>query len=334
MWDGVAALVGVDWLARALRPHIQQPHMLQPHIQPTHPQPIVLHAEWSEGGARSTYADGHIPGALSFDTDWLENGYPTWQLLPAVLLQRRFGDVGVRATDTIVVYAQQYAAACRVWWVLRYCGATDVRVLCGGLNAWCAAGLPVATTPAERIPTAFSAGVQSALLADSDAVQSAAQMGRLIDVRSSDEYRGLRSGYSYLQRVGRIPGALHADAEPLTALLDCADLPGIAAYWQACGVLRATDAQPGACDASAALVFYCGSGWRSSVACFCAQLLGMHDARNYSDGWCGWSTRYVRDTAEADIRSGDGLPSDQPQLLAGSTPGWRQLATGKPIATG
>ena len=187
------ALVSVEWLAGALQ---------------AQPAPVVLHADWSEGGTRNSYADGHIPGALRIDTDWLEDGYPTWQLLATSLLQRRFGDIGLCAADTIVVYAQQYAAACRVWWVLRYSGAADVRVLCGGLSAWHAAGLTVSTAPALRAPTRFNADVQSALLADRAAVQAAAQIGCLIDVRSSDEFRGLHSGYSYLERAGRIPGAV------------------------------------------------------------------------------------------------------------------------------
>ena len=34
--------------------------------------------------------------------------------------------------------------------------------------------------------------------------------------------------------------------------------------------------------------FYCGTGWRSSVAFVLAYMLGW-DARNYDDGWFGWS---------------------------------------------
>ena len=319
MRDCADALVSIDWLAQALQTQLR---------------PIVLHGEWTEGGTRCAYRDQHIPGALCIDTDWLEDGYPTWRLLPPELLQRRFGDAGLRAADTIVVYAEQYPAACRVWWVLSYCGATDVRVLCGGLNAWRAAGLPVSTEPVHRAPADFSALVQSALLADRDAAQAAAQAGCLIDVRSGDEYRGLRSGYSYLERAGRIAGALHADAQPLTDLLDRRDLPGIAAYWQASGVLRPTDLQHGKRDASPALVFYCGGGWRSSVACFCAQLLGMTGARNYSDGWCGWSTRYVQESAASGTQSGATQQDDEQLAAAGGTPGWRQETTDNPIASG
>ena len=219
--------------------------------------------------------------------------------------------------------------ACRVWWVLRYCGAADVRVLAGGLNAWRATGLPLSVHATRRTRTHFSACIRPELHAGGDAALAAAQAGRLIDVRSSGEYLGLRSGYSYLERAGRIPGAVHADAEPLSALLDRGDLAGVAAYWRACGVLLQTGSVGGVEDATLARVFYCGSGWRSSVACFCAQLLDVPDARNYSEGWCGWSTHYVQVAIARDAPTGA-----RGEASTGSTQGWRQDATGNPIASG
>ncbi len=38
------------------------------------------------------------------------------------------------------------------------------------------------------------------------------------------------------------------------------------------------------------VIFYCGSGWRSSVAFFEAYMMGWQTIRNYSDGWMGWSS--------------------------------------------
>ena len=64
-------------------------------------------------------------------------------------------------------------------------------------------------------------------------------------------------------------------------------------------------------------VFYCGSGWRSSLAFLYAWLLGFERIRNYSDGWGGWSTVYVRDSK-----------------VKGGTPGWRQRRSVHPIVRG
>jgi thiosulfate/3-mercaptopyruvate sulfurtransferase len=62
------------------------------------------------------------------------------------------------------------------------------------------------------------------------------------------------------------------------------------------------------------VIFYCGSGWRSSLAFLYAQWLGYERVRNYSDGWSGWSTQYVLD-----------------KKAKGATPGWRQLRSGHPV---
>ena len=50
-------------------------------------------------------------------------------------------------------------------------------------------------------------------------------------------------------------------------------------YWQTVGIAREHP-----------VIFYCGSGWRSSVAFFFAKcLLGWPDVRNYDGGWLEWS---------------------------------------------
>jgi len=64
------------------------------------------------------------------------------------------------------------------------------------------------------------------------------------------------------------------------------------------------------------VIFYCGSGWRSSLAFFYAYMLGYTNIRNYSDGWSGWSTTYIQDRPEE-----------------GVTPGWKQEASGNPIVS-
>ena len=65
------------------------------------------------------------------------------------------------------------------------------------------------------------------------------------------------------------------------------------------------------------MIFYCGSGWRSSLTFLYAYLLGYGNIRNYSDSWSDWSTAYAQDTNEKGI-----------------TPGWRQDASLNPISHG
>ncbi|MFM7783981.1 MAG: rhodanese-like domain-containing protein, partial [Gammaproteobacteria bacterium] len=84
------------------------------------------------------------------------------------------------------------------------------------------------------------------------------------------------------------------------------DPAAIRALWTERGILHA-DGSPTPRE----LVFSCGGGWRSSLACLYAAWLGIPHFRNHSGGWSEWSTRFRRDPRA-------GPPS----------PGWRQSASG------
>ncbi len=125
--------------------------------------------------------------------------------------------------------------------------------------------------------------------------------------------RGETSGYEYLQQRGRIPNAIPiGDADDKAQLYQTADgrllpLADMAARWTQLG-LKASGH-----GFEREVIFYCGSGWRSSLTFLYAYLLGYENIRNYSDGWSGWSTTYQAAAREQ-----------------GLTPGWRQGASGRP----
>ncbi len=279
---------------------------------------VILEASWAKVDEAQDYRRGHIPGAIHFNTDELENGYPTWKLRPAGELQQTIGQYGITPETTVVVYSKQLIAAARVWWVLKYAGVADVRLLDGGFEMWDALGYPRETTIQSPQPVVFTAPVASNLLATTDYVRVhlASQQAWLADARSEAEYEGRKSGYESLDCKGRIPSSI-----PIGNADD--------AYQQRYGRLRPPDEiqsmwkQQGIVASNAGplfdreVIFYCGGGWRSSLAFFYAWLLGYQNIRNYSDGWCGWSTDYFSDAA-----------------AKGSTPGWSQRRTANPIATG
>ena len=147
---------------------------------------------------------------------------------------------------------------------------------------------------------AFEGQFQRHIIATTDDVEAAlaAADAAIVDVRTLDEYIGRQSGYDYLIAAGRIPTAIHCDVAPLKSLLDRADDVAIARWTNA---IRPNS------------IIYCGGGWRSSVAAFACACAGV-PIRNYSDGFCNWSTVYERDDA-----------------AVVSTPGWRQVLTSRPI---
>jgi len=311
------ALVSVAWVKSVLDFH--QSNFQAPRPETYHNDRfVILEASWAKIEAAKDYRRGHIPGAVHFNTDDLENGYPRWRLRPAGEIQQVIGGHGITPQTTVVVYGKQLIAAARIWWALKYAGVADVRLLDGGFEMWDAVGYPLETTINSPQPVAFAAPVCSNLLATTEYVRAHLEDERvwLADARSEAEFAGSESGYDYVDFKGRIPSAIPVgNANDETYLYKKRDgrlrSPAeIRAMWQQQGILstkagRLFDRE---------VIFYCGSGWRSSIAFFYAWLLGYQNIRNYSDGWCGWSTDYLPDA-----------------MAKGSTPGWRQQRTGNPI---
>ncbi|MBM4002583.1 MAG: sulfurtransferase [Planctomycetes bacterium] len=281
----------------------------------------ILEVSWATLEKAKDYHRGHIPGAIHFNTDDLENGEPRWRLREADELPQVIGRAGITPDTTVIVYSGKLIAAARVWWALKYAGVADVRLLDGGFEAWAKAGYPVEKEVRLPEPVEFLAPVASRMLATTDYVRDRLQDSDvwMADVRSEKEFTGRASGYSYLDAKGRIPSAIHlGDADDSAHLYNQRNgrlkpPAEILAHWQRQGIIPAKE--NGRFERE--LVFYCGGGWRSSVAFFYAWLLGFENIRNYSDGWSGWSTEYHADSS-----------------AQGSTPGWRQQSTGNPIETG
>src|SRR5699024_10853661 len=111
-------------------------------------RPTVLDVRWSLQGpsGRSEYDRGHLPDAVFVDLETELSGpvgpatgrHP---LPDAAQLQATLRKAGVEPERPVVVYDQASGfAAARAWWLLRWSGHPDVRVLDGGYTAWAALG--------------------------------------------------------------------------------------------------------------------------------------------------------------------------------------------------
>ncbi len=314
------ALVSAHWVKRVMDFHASGFRLPRPATCRTG-RFVVLEAGWGALEKAREYRAGHLPGAVYFDTDQLETGYPTWRLRELTELQRAIGRAGIDADTTVIVYGRKVIAAARIWWVLKYAGVTDVRLMDGGFAAWKAAGYPVDREISKPVPVAFTGEVSDHWLATTEYVRENLGSPRILlaDVRSSAEFAGHTSGYSYLDARGRIPSAISIgdgddDARHYVRRDGRLRPPAeILEEWRRIGLHPAASGM----EFEREVIFYCGGGWRSSLAFFYAWLSGFGNIRNYSDGWGGWSTDYQRDPA-----------------APGSTPGWRQVPTGNPIESG
>src|SRR5262244_1219466 len=92
------------------------------------------------------YANGHIPGARSFDIFGISLIDTRPEPLKAFLwiIEHLIQAKGVNQDSTVVAYDDIAGMrSARLFWFLEFFGHDDVHVLNGGFNAWQAAGLPV-----------------------------------------------------------------------------------------------------------------------------------------------------------------------------------------------
>ncbi len=243
--------------------------------------PTLIDVRWRLGGppGRLDHLAGHIPGAAFVDLDTELSGTPgpagRHPLPEPDQLQHALRRAGVRSGHQVVVYdAGEGQAAARAWWILRWAGHRDVRMLDGGFGAWVAAGQPVETGPVE--PPVGDIVVEPGRMAVLDAAGAAAlaRTGTLIDGRVAARFRGDAEPVDPV--AGHIPGAINIPAADLVTpdgrLRPAAELRGI---FERAGVRGAVGT-------------YCGSGVTAANTVLALSEAGLGEASLYVGSWSNW----------------------------------------------
>ena len=193
---------------------------------------------------------------------------------------------GIDSGSRVVVYDDTAGlAAARAWWLLRYAGLSDVRLLDGGMKAWTSAGLPLDT--GVFIPERGNVRLQYGALPVVD-IEGAARFpshGVLLDARATERYRGEVEPVDPV--AGHIPGAVSA---PTTANLDAGG------RFLADEALRERFAALGVTDEVAV---YCGSGVTAAHEALALTLAGFEPVL-YPGSWSEWSNHPERPVALGD----------------------------------
>jgi len=149
------------------------------------------------------YAKVHIKGAINIPYNSL-NSSEFGKLKSSSDIAAILGNAGVSNTDLIVVYDEgkgKYAG--RLYWVLKYMGASNVKMLDGGYKAWYAARKPYSKTPTTLSAKTFTKSLKFAYYAKLEDVKSGNYV--VVDVRSKEEFNGT----SEKSQGGHIPGAVN-----------------------------------------------------------------------------------------------------------------------------
>lgn len=248
------------------------------------PDVVVLDVRWRLGGppARADYRAGHIPGAVFVDLDAGLADPPgaggRHPLPDPAGLQESLRRWGVRNDSAVVVYDDRDAtAAARAWWVLRWAGHCDVRVLDGGWAGWLDRGFEVSLE--EPAPARGDATVEPGSMPVLDAAGAArlARAGVLLDARAAPRYRGETEPVDPV--AGHIPGALSA---PTTENVDADGrfLPALALRERFAGL---------GLQAGTPVGVYCGSGITAAHEVLAMSVAGL-DGALYAGSWSEWIT--------------------------------------------
>ena len=228
------------------------------------------------------YQKAHVPGARRVDHDaWkkaLGDGRDSegWS--------KRIGRLGIRADSKVVVYDDNSMKdAARIWWILRYWGVDDARLLDGGWKTWKAEDYPTTRdVPAPATPTALKAEAITRQLATLRQVVDSLKHHdlQIVDARSQDEHCGIDKRKN--KRAGAIPGAKHLQWSDL--------IDKTTDRFKSPEELRRLFDQAGI-DLQRPTASHCQSGGRASVMAFGLELMGTGDVRNYYAGWSQWGNR-------------------------------------------
>lgn len=269
-------------------------------LNPTHY--VICHAHYQNP---DDYAQGHIPGSIALDTLALESP-ETWNRRNPGELREALEKHGITADTTVIMYGRfsfpkfedpfpgssaGHLGAIRCAAILLWAGVKDVRVLNGGLQAWEDAGFSTTKTDTSPQPVAdFGAEIpgRPELFIDIPEAKEllTADDGALVSVRSWPEFIGETSGYHYIEKKGRIPGAIFGNCGSDAYHMENYRNPDhttreyheIVQLWQAAGI-----------TSDKRVAFYCGTGWRGSEAFLNAWLMGWPHVAVFDGGWFEWS---------------------------------------------
>lgn len=216
---------------------------------------VVIDATNSKNYSDQLYIKGtiHLP-SKSF---LYENG----TLRPASELAEILGNAGVSRKDRTVIYGDRMASgdSTFVFWVMRYLGLDDAKILDGGLNDWDSASRPLESGQIIKNPTAYEPRIRRELFADYNYVRS--EKAQIVDARTFQEF-GKK----------RIPGSISIDSAQVLAngrIKDSAQLNDIFS--------RLEKDKP--------IVVYSGDGLNASLVWYALQLMGYNSSLYTWNDW-------------------------------------------------
>lgn len=234
----------------------------------------------------ANYTLGHVPGSVLIDWKADINDPVTRNIITKQACESLLQRVGVNDDTTLVLYGDfNNWFAAFAFWVFKYYGYKDVRLMNGGRKKWLEEDKPVTKDIPSHAKGNFKASEpDSSIRVFLKYVRDTLGSKILVDVRGPKEFTGEilappEYPTEHAQRGGHIPGAVNipwAQAVNEDGTFKSAD--ELQKLYQSKGV--AADKE---------VISYCRIGERSSHTWFVLKyLLGYPNVKNYDGSWTEW----------------------------------------------
>ena len=244
---------------------------------------LLLAAEqgYTSQPGRERYLREHIPGAgfINLSEDWSDTRSPYNNTLPQIdALAEAIGRDGISNDNLVVLYSSSHLMwATRAWWLLRYAGHTNVKVLNGNLAAWLDAGLPVEAGAKVYAAATFSPSERADVFVSTAEMVAGMEDGVCtVNALSPALYEG--TGEFYYGRRGHIPGSrslYFSDLLENEFFLPAEQLHQTLEAW---GMLS-----------TSRTLIYCGGGIAATLEGFACALVGQENVGVYDGSMSEWA---------------------------------------------
>ncbi|MGZ5551935.1 MAG: sulfurtransferase [Nitrososphaeraceae archaeon] len=236
----------------------------------------------------TSYMLGHIPGAVLFD--WKRDIIDSTKrdVISKEVLEDSLQRIGVNNDTTLIVYGDfKNSFATFAFWIFKYYGFKDVRLMNGSRKKWFEEDRPLSLDiPSYRRGNFKASDPDKSIRAFMSYVKEkiGSQDKILVDVRTNDEYNGKTlapTEYSteYGQMGGHIPGAVNVPWNKM--VYEDGTLKSAVELKKLYESLNVTPDKE--------VITYCGIGERAAYTWFVLKyLLGYPNVKSYDGSWLEW----------------------------------------------
>ena len=237
----------------------------------------------------TAYEKGHIPGSVGWNWNTDLHAATGRDYIDQEGLSKLLQQAGVGPGTTVILYGgNNNWFAAYAYWIVKYLGFDDVKLLNGGRKKWELESRELTQDAPKVDKTGFSVsgGLKKAIRALRDEVMSKVGKSAMIDVRSPEEFRGEKLAPDHLpQEQAQVPGHI-----PGAANVPWGKAANEDGTFKSADELVALYGEQGVTP-DKEVIAYCRIGERSSHTWFALhELLGWENVKNYDGSWTEWGS--------------------------------------------